>query len=99
MNKLVDFVKIVENNEECVILEVVGKPIDLIKLGCFNGDETMFRLTKGNDHTCTVWNSDGKNFSWHWGINGYTLVTDRLDKMGTLIQKCIEQDLNINLRD
>ena len=41
MKKLVNYVKIVENNEECVILEVVGAPLDLIRLGCFNGNEKM----------------------------------------------------------
>lgn len=95
MNRLVDFVKIVENNTECVILEVTGKPIDLIKLGCFDGNETMFRLTKGDDHTCTVWSDKGKPCSWYWGRSGYTLVSNKLDKMGKLIQECIEQDFEI----
>lgn len=95
MAKLVNLVKIVENNEDCVILEVVGKPLDLIRLGCFNGNEKMFRLTKGVKHTCTVWTDDGKNYSWFWGAGGHTLVTDQMTKRGTLIQECIEQDFEI----
>lgn len=98
MKKLVNFVEIVENNEDCVILEVVGTPLDLIKLGCFNGNEKMFRLTKGGDHTCTVWMDDGKNYSWSWGTGGYTLVSNQMNKQGSLIQECIEQDFEICIR-
>lgn len=95
MKKLVNHVKIVENNEECVILEVVGAPLDLIRLGCFNGNEKMFRLTKGDNHTCTVWKENGDNYSWWWGCGGHTLVSDQMTKMGNLIQECIEQDFEI----
>ena len=95
MKKLVNYVKIVENNEECVILEVVGAPLDLIRLGCFNGNEKMFRLTKGDNHTCTVWKENGDNYSWWWGCGGHTLVSDQMQKIGNLIQECIEQDFEI----
>ena len=95
MKRLVDLVKIIENNTECVILEVVAEPIELIKLGCFDGNETMFRLTKGADHTCTVWSKQGNTCSWYWGRSGHTLVSDKLRKMGKLIQECIEQDFEI----
>lgn len=95
MKKLVDLVKIVENNKDCVILEVTGSMLDLIKLGCFNGDEKLIRLTKGKDHTCTIWTNDNRSYSWHWGYSGFTLVSDAMDKKGKLIQKCIEQDFEI----
>ncbi len=99
MAKLVNYVKIVENNEECVILEVVGTPLDLIRLGCFNGDEKLLRLTKGKKHTCTVWKADGTNYSWFWGAGGHTLVSDQMAKRGRLIQECIEQDFEIYIGD
>lgn len=99
MAKLVNYVEIVENNEDCVILEVVGTPLDLIRFGCFNGDEKMLRLTKGKQHTCTVWTSDGKNYSWFWGYGGHTLVSDQMKKRGDLIQECIEQDFEIYIGD
>lgn len=99
MKKLVDLVKIVENNRDCVILEVTGSMLDLIKLGCFNGDEIMFRLTKGKSHTCTVWTKDGKNYSWHWGYGGHTLVSDAMNKRGKMIQQCIAQDFEIYIGD
>lgn len=95
MKRLVDLVKIVENNRDCVILEVVGSSLDMIRLGCFDGNETMMRLTKGRDHTCTVWKNDSKSYDWYWGHSGYTLVTDKLDQQGRLIQDCITRDFEI----
>lgn len=97
MKKLVDLVEVEENNQECVILKVVGKPMDLMKLGCFNGDESYIRLTKGGNHTCTIWTKDGKHYSWWWGIGGCTMVSEEMSKKGRLVQDCITQDLNIRI--
>lgn len=95
MKRLVDLVKIVENNKECVILEVTGSMLDLIKLGCFDGDETLIRLTKGGNHTCTIWKKDGNYYSWWWGISGCTMVTEKMSKRGRLIEECLTQDFEI----
>ena len=94
MKRLCELVKIMENNRECVVLEVTGDRLDLIKLGCFNGDEKIFRLSKGANHNCTVWTNNGY-YSWHWGIDGHTLVSDEMDKQGELIQDCITKDFGI----
>lgn len=97
--RLADLVTVEVNNEDCVVLKVKeGKQIELISLGYFRGNETMFRLTKGYQHTCTVWYSDGKSFSWDWGDLGHTLVSDEVSKKGDIIQHCIEKDLGIMLR-
>lgn len=99
-NKLCYLVDIVENNKDCVILKVKDeKKLDLIKLGYFSGDEELIRLTKGKDHTCTVFNKDGSNFNWHWGTSGYTLVSDNLSKKGKLIEECITEDFDIYIGD
>lgn len=97
MKKLSQLVTISENNEECVILKVKKNQFtNLIALGCFNGDETLFRLTKGRDHTCTVWHgAENKSYSWYWGESGYTLVSDKLDNQGSLIQRAISDDFGI----
>lgn len=94
MKKLCELVKIVENNMECVILEVTGSKLDLIKLGYFNGDEKLIRLTKGGNHTCTIWTDNG-HFSWFWGTSGHTLVSNDTTKKGNLIQDCITKDFEI----
>ena len=97
--KLKDMVEMVVDNQDCVVLKVKdGQEMNLISLGCFNGDETMMRLTKGRDVTCTLFRRGGKSFSWHWGISGYTLVTDQVDRMGRLIQDCIEKDFGIRCK-
>lgn len=95
MKKLYDLVELISNTEEAVVLKVIpGHEVDLICLGCFNGDETMLRLTKGKDQTCTVWTKNS-HYSWYWGDSGFTLVSDDMTKKGRLIQHCIEDDFDI----
>ena len=68
-------VTIFENNENCVVLKVKkNQRANLIALGCFNGDETMFRLTKGCQHECTVWHGpEDKSYTWDWGERGVAM--------------------------
>lgn len=101
MKKLKELVTVAVNNEECVVLKVKPrKMFDLICLGCFNGDETMFRLTKGLQHTCTVWHgAENKHYSWNWGEEGHTLVSDAMTKRGNLIQSCIQDDFHVNMEE
>ena len=97
--KLKDMVELLSNNDACVVLKVKdGQEMNLISLGCFNGDEVMMRLTKGRDVTCTLFRKNGKSFSWHWGASGFTLVTDQVWRMGQLIQSCIENDFGIKCK-
>jgi hypothetical protein len=94
---LSNLVEIAINNEECVVLKVKDNvKMDLIALGCFDGDETMFRITKGDQHTATIFCGD-KHFSWDWGTKGSTLVGDKTRKCGKLIQRCVEEDFGIYL--
>ena len=93
---LSDLVKVMENNMECGVLKVKDDmQLSLIFLGCFDGNETMFRLTKGDNHTCTVFLADGRTYSWYWGKSGSTLVSDSTQKKGDMIQTCIADDFNI----
>ena len=96
MKEFRELVTLEENNEYCVILKVIPNcEMDLIRLGCFDGDETMFRLTKGSSVTCTVFRKNGTPYSWHWGLGGHTLVSDTLKKQGKFIQNYIENFLGI----
>lgn len=99
MKKLYDLVDLVENNRECVILKVKDDtdPLELIKLGYFDGNETMFRVTKGDEHTATIFKSGSKAFSWHWGLGGHTLVSDKTQKAQTIIVNTILDDFGISL--
>lgn len=96
MIRLCSLVEILENNMECVVLKVKDSvQTELICLGCFNGDETMFRLTKGENHTCTVFRDGVKPFSWSWGCSGHTIVADSVAKCGRMIESCISEDFGI----
>lgn len=95
--RLSQMVNIIENNYDCVVLKVKKNQfLNLIALGCFNGDETMFRFTKGRDHTYTVWHGeDNKHYSWFSGESGYTLVSDKISKQGYVIRQAIQEDFGI----
>lgn len=97
--RLADLVTIEHNDMNSVVLKVKeNSEMDLICLGYFSGDETMFRLTKGDNHTCTVWGKDGKHFSWYWGSDGYELVSDETKQKGRMIQDCIVDDFGIVIK-
>ena len=97
MVKLSELVILTVNNENCVVLKVKeGKAMELVTLGYFDGDETMFRVTKGKNHTCTIWRGD-KAFSWEWGMNGYTLISDKVKEEQKLICNCIRNEFNISI--
>ena len=94
--RLKDVTELLCNNDDCVVLKVKdGCEKDLICLGYFRGDETMFRLTKGHDVTCTIFHKNGRPTSWCWGRCGHTLVSDSFHKAGKMIQNCIEHDYGI----
>lgn len=96
MARLCDLVEVAENNMECVVLKVKeGVQTELVGLGCFDGDETMFRLTKGGGHTCTVFRGGKRPVSWEWGNSGHTLVCDSLYQCGSMVKSCISDDFGI----
>lgn len=98
--KLFDLTELSVNNRECVVLKVKeGHELDLISMGCFDGNETMFRLTKGRTIVCTVFKRGAQPFSWHWGDSGYTLVSPKVEMMGRMIQNCIERDYRIKCKE
>lgn len=93
--KLCDLVEIEENNMDCVLLKVKeNSMLDLIKLGCFEGDEKLIRITKGRDHTITIF-TDKSHYSWYYGESGYTLVSKEMDMKRDLISNCIKHDFDI----
>lgn len=97
MTRLSELVTVEANNEACVVLKVKeGKAMELITLGCFDGDETMFRVTKGSNHTATIWRGE-ESFSWEWGMNGYTLVSDKVAEEQKAICRCIRNELGIDI--
>lgn len=93
--RLCDLVEIEENNMDCVLLKVKeDSRLSLIKLGCFKGDEKLIRVTKGKNHTYTIFTSDNE-YSWEYGERGYTIVSENMKKKRFLINDCIENDFDI----
>ena len=93
---LKDLTELICDNDDCVVLKVKDNcNIELICLGYFRGDETMFRLTKGEKVTCTIFYKDDSPLSFYWGNGGYTLVSENTRKAGNLIQDCIQNDYKI----
>ena len=96
MKNFAELVNIKVNNKECVILEVKEDAfIDLISLGCFSGNEYLIRVTKGNNHTITVWDKNKGEYSWSWGEDGYTMVCDSMTKMRNIVYDALVNDFDI----
>jgi len=75
MKRFCDLVYVLENNEHCALLKV--KPdcgLEMIKLGCFGGDEDMIRVARDDYNTITVFTKDGKHYEW----TRNTLVTESM---------------------
>lgn len=93
MKEFWELVDIIENNERCVILKV--KPdcaFDMIKLGCFDGDEEMIRYARDSDETITVFLKDGKHYSW----SRCTLVTESMRQRRIMITRYVKDWCNEN---
>ena len=98
--KLCNIVEVITNNEDCVILKLKENcEMKLIEFGGFDLLDYLFRLTKGKNHTCTIFKKNGESFSWYWGRDGYTLVSYEKEKMGKLIERCIVDDFGIYMGD
>ena len=92
MTNLRDCVEII--NEPTFVLVKVkeGKEMDMIMTGLFEGNETMFRVTKGGNHNCTTWYKDGRNWSWHHGFGGCICVTDSVWDKWRAIESMIKDE-------
>lgn len=85
--ELREIVELVSNNNDCVVFKVLpNSEMDLILLGCFDGDETMIRIAKDNCDTITIFRKDGKPYSW--GRN--ELVTEKTEQKRRKIMKLIK---------
>lgn len=80
--KLEKCVTLFHNDEDCVILKTRDdKYYDLLKTGCFNGDEHMFRITKGPEKLIYTVISQRGSLIWSTG----ELVSDEIHKKRDLM--------------
>ena len=93
MNKLTSIVSVIHNDMDCVVLKIANnKRMELIFTGCFDGDETMIRMTKELPHIYTIFKGD-KYYSTAFEKN----VEYKVKKMIELIRETVVEDFGINV--
>lgn len=96
--KLVDVIEIVENNNDYILLEVIGDKKQCILTGVLNGNEEYIRVSKGKNHILTIYFKDGRNFfSYSFGEGGYTLISDNEERRKRAIVNCIKRELETSI--
>lgn len=96
MMKLHELYKLIENNDDCVILQLKdGCENELWKVPFFDGNEKDIKISKGGHTTVSIRSMDGKAYSWGWGDNGYTLTSENITKKGHLLKEVLELDYGI----
>ena len=95
--KLVDLIEIEENNNNFILLKVIGSSEDLIKTGVFNGNESMFRVNKDeNTRNITFFYKDGKFTSINHG-SSTTCISKGLELQRDMLLQTIQEDLDTNV--
>lgn len=100
MNKLSKIVEILNNDEDTVILKVKdNKKIELLSVGCFNGNEDMIIISKHtNFHDGLAFRlvyKDGTTFSF----TDNTLVSENIKAMKKNIIQSVVFDFGIPVED
>lgn len=96
MKKLCELVDIAINNENCVVFQgKEGARMDLIALGCFQGNEDMIRMTKGRSPEITLFYKDGSNQSYHFGEGSSTVLSPSMGDQRRMIRDCCILDFGL----
>lgn len=73
---------LVEDTKEQVIVGVrLLDTLDVARHPYLNKSMEYITVTKGDDHTLTVVNSDGKTWSIDFGLSGHTLVSENVARL------------------
>lgn len=98
MNKrLCDLVQLESNTKDCAVFTVKPEtsPMDLVKLGGFEGHECMFRMSKDPNTVCiTVFRDGDEPYHMNYG-SSTTLVSEDRRKVRGLIMECVNLDFGI----
>lgn len=98
MNKrLCDLVQLESNTKDCAVFTVKPEtsPLDLVKLGGFEGHECMFRMSKDPNTVCiTVFRDGDEPYHMNYG-SSTTLVSEDRRKVRDLIRECVNLDFGI----
>lgn len=89
--RLCDLFELVENNKDCAVFTVKPEtsPLDLVKLGGFEGHECMFRMSKDPSTTCiTIFREGDVPYHMNYG-SSTTLVGEDRRKVRDLVMECV----------
>lgn len=95
--RLCDLVNLEENSRDCVVLTLKEgiSPLDLVRLGGFEGHECMFRMSKDPRTTCITVFRDGETpYHMNYGSSN-TLVGEDRRKVRDLVMECVNLDFGI----
>lgn len=95
--RLCDLVNLEENSRSCVLLTLKEdtSPLDLVRLGGFEGHERMFRMSKDPRTTCiTVFRDGDEPYHIEYGAST-TLVDEDRRKVRQLVMECVNLDFGI----
>lgn len=69
--------ELVQNDREKVVIKVNAKdPLTVALNPEFNSEMAYITVTKGKKHIMTIIKEDGTSWSFHWGGNSCTMVSD-----------------------
>lgn len=92
-NKMKDYLKIVENNNDSVVIKVKELTnLQIAQKPCFDSSMDYITITRGSKQVLTVINKKGGTFSFHWGIGGYTLISDNLQELKRVVLRFLEDN-------
>ena len=90
---LFDMTEKIIDNEFCIVLKVKdGHELDLIALGIFDGDETMFRFTR-DTKACTIFRKNSKPYTLEWADGARTIQSQK-----EMLRNCIVRDYGIDFQ-
>lgn len=95
--RLCDLCELVENNKYGAVLAVKEdtQPFDLIRLGGFDGDERMFRMSKDPDTvSITVFRDGRPPYTMSYGASN-SLVTQSEKRVRNQVMECVNLDFGI----
>lgn len=79
MNK--PFTLVTVTNEQ-VVLKVNAEDNLMIAMHPYiSSDYDYITVTRGSNHILTIIYTNGHTFDFHWGIGGYTLISDGLERL------------------
>lgn len=82
--------KVIQNTPAQVVLQNTAKTgLDVALHPYVSTDVDYITVTKGDNHNCTVINTKGNTYNFHWGKNGYTLVSENVQMLKQAVMNFI----------